>query len=75
MEHVDDIFEKFGGTMAFARAIEIKPSAASEMRRRKSIPVRYWPRLIGVAFEKDIVLTNDMLVNMHVLNEQAKGAA
>nr|DAE48911.1 MAG TPA: hypothetical protein [Caudoviricetes sp.] len=45
------------------------------MRRRKSIPVRYWPRLIGVAFEKDIVLTNDMLVNMHVLNEQAKGAA
>lgn len=74
MRHVDEIFEKLGGTTAFARAVEIKPSAASEMRRRGSIPVRYWPRLISVAKEHEFVLTNDMLVNMHVLRERAISA-
>lgn len=75
MKHVDDIFQIFGGTASFAKAIDVKNSAASEMKRRKSIPVRYWPRLIHAAFERDIALTNDMLVNMHVSEELRKGAA
>lgn len=65
MDSVDAIFEKLGGTTAVARAIDVKPSAASEMRRRASIPVRYWPRLIAAAAGEGIIITNDELVAIH----------
>ena len=53
---VENVFTALGGTSATARELGVKQSAASEMRRRKSIPVRYWPRLVdkeipGVTYE------------------------
>lgn len=66
MKTINELYEKFGGSGAVARAIRVKPSAASEMRRRKSIPVRYWPLLIEQAAMAGMLLDNDMLVQMHV---------
>jgi hypothetical protein len=65
MQTVDDVFVKFGGPTAFADAVGIKISAASEMRRRSSIPVRYWSRLVDAARVRHIRLTYEKLVFMH----------
>lgn len=68
MNSVDDIFKQFGGTGAVARALEVKPSAASEMRRRSSIPVRYWHRLIEAAENKHLPLDSEALIRLHAVD-------
>ena len=66
MNTFGDIFEKLGGTGAVARAIEVGHSTASEMRRRKSIPVKYWPRLVDEASKRGVpTITYDRLVAIH----------
>lgn len=66
MNTVEDVFLGFGGTSAFAGALELNLSTASEMRRRSSIPVRYWPKLVEVARQRDIEgINNDSLVKIH----------
>ena len=66
MKSVEDIFVALGGTGAVARLLDVGHSTASEMRRRGSIPVRYWPRLVAVAAEREVKgITNDALVHMH----------
>lgn len=66
MKTINELYEKLGGSGAVAKAIHVKPSAASEMRRRKSIPVKYWPCLIEQAAASGFPLTNDILVHLHV---------
>ena len=67
MNTVADVFAGFEGTGAFAAALGLNLSTASEMRRRASIPVRYWPRLVEAARERGIADVNyDTLVSMHV---------
>lgn len=70
MNTVEDIFLRAGGTTAFAKMISIKPSAASEMRRRKSIPVRYWPSLV-----RCLDIDNDKLVAIHATPTRQNTAA
>lgn len=66
MNSVEDVFDRFQKTSAFADALGLKLSAASEMRRRKSIPVRYWPKLVEVARERGFdEINNDTLVAIH----------
>jgi hypothetical protein len=66
MNTVEDVFTKFEKTSAFAGALGLKLSAASEMRRRKSIPVRYWPRLVDAARDRGFAeITYDNLVSIH----------
>jgi len=66
MNTVDDVFVGFGGTSAFAGALGLNLSTASEMRRRSSIPVRYWPKLVDAARERGVDgITNDELVKIH----------
>lgn len=71
MQTVDDVFVKFGGPTAFADAVGIKISAASEMRRRSSIPVRYWSRLVEAARARRIRITYEQLVSMHSVERTA----
>ena len=66
MQNVDDIFTALGGSGSVARILDVKPSAASEMRRRGSIPVRYWPRLIEGAEALGVSIDSDMLVQLHI---------
>lgn len=65
MHSVDDIFKELGGTGSVARMIDVKQSAASEMRRRGSIPVKYWPQLVSSAASAGVVIDNDFLVSLH----------
>lgn len=69
MNTVTDIIDACGGTSAFARLLEVKPSTASEMKRRQSIPVDYWPRLVRAAEGEGIVINNDLLVSVHTADE------
>lgn len=66
MNTVEDVFAKFKKTSAFADALGLKLSAASEMRRRSSIPVRYWSQLVDAAHERGLEeITYDTLVKIH----------
>lgn len=63
---VQKIFEDFGGPTKLGRAIGVAPSTASEMKRRASIPVDYWPRLVAAAQECGVQgLTYERLVEVH----------
>jgi hypothetical protein len=77
MQHVPssipDLIDAFGGSTAFARIIGLKPSTASEMKRRQSIPVPYWPKVVEAAGEKNIIVNNDLLVRLHAA-EKASAA-
>lgn len=75
MNTVEDVFAKFEKTSAFADALGLKLSAASEMRRRQSIPVRYWPRLVDAARERSVTeITYDQLVLIHSKPKKTRGA-
>lgn len=66
MRDVTNLFDEIGGPRKMAALLDVKPSAASEMKRRGSIPVKYWPKLVD-GF-KNLHLTNvdyDTLVSMH----------
>ena len=66
MNTVEDVFTAFEGTSNFADALSLGLSTASEMRRRGSIPVRYWPRLVDEASKRQIeAITYDRLVAIH----------
>ena len=54
MKDIEAIFDAIGGSGKMAEALGIKPSAASEMKRRGSIPVRYWPKLIAICQNRSI---------------------
>lgn len=49
MSTVATIFERFEGPANVGRAIGKPTEHATAMRRRGSIPVRYWPALISAA--------------------------
>ena len=67
MMTVADLIDQFGGSTKFAAVIGKGPSTASEMKRRQSIPVEYWPTIIRAAEGAGIAgLTTDELVRLHV---------
>lgn len=49
IKHITDVFEAFETNVALAGVLGVGPSTVSEMKRRKSIPVEYWPRIVGEA--------------------------
>ena len=66
MNTVEDVFLAFEGTANFADALALGLSTASEMRRRGSIPVKYWPRLVDEAEKRGaLTITYDRLVAIH----------
>jgi hypothetical protein len=73
MQNVSDIFHELGGPTAISKKLECGLSTVTEMKRRRSIPVRYWQRLIEMSDGK---LTPEilMLVNAHE-RESADDAA
>lgn len=65
MSNITTIFDEFGGPGKMAEALGVKPSAASEMKRRGSIPVRYWPDLVAACQQKGIDISYERLVAIH----------
>lgn len=50
--HITDlpsVFALFGSNVKLAEALSVGPSTVSEMKRRNSIPVEYWPALVDAA--------------------------
>lgn len=75
MRTVRDIIRALGGNTAVGRILDKGPSTVSEMARRGSIGIEYWPALIAAARNPEIaakdgrevfLLTNDMLVAAHL---------
>lgn len=66
MRTVSDLIDRFGGNTKFAAVIGKNPSTASEMKRRGSIPVEYWPAIVRAAPDFGIDgITADRLVELH----------
>jgi hypothetical protein len=72
MMTVADIFDAFKGPAAIGRAIGKSTEHAASMRRRASIPVRYWPRLINAARAAGIDgINHETLTQAHSAAEAA----
>lgn len=65
MSSVQHIFTALGGPTKVARILDVGFTTASEMKRRGSIPVKYWPRLVeaceaegveGVSYEQLVAI-------------------
>ena len=65
MKDVSQIITDLGGPTAFGRAIGVGTSTASEMKRRGSIPVQYWPSVISAAETAGKPVTPDDLMTAH----------
>ena len=73
METVPDIFEHLGGASRVARILGVGQSTASEMKRRGSIPVRWWPTLLASDEAREIGVTEGLLIRIHA--QQANEAS
>ena len=74
MNMISDLFEKLGGNTKVGSAIGKGQTTVSEMKRRRSIPVRYWPKIILAAREKGIDISEADLLRIHapdILHELA----
>lgn len=67
MKRVADIFAAFNGPASLARAIGVRTEHATLMKRRNSIPIRYWPALIAEAKRRGIALNVERLLQAHLL--------
>jgi hypothetical protein len=66
MQSVSTIFETLGGPTRVARMLDVGFTTASEMKRRGSIPVKYWPRLVAACESQGIEgVTYQRLVEIH----------
>jgi hypothetical protein len=63
---ISEVFTVLGGTTAVARALNVGPSTASEMKRRGRIPAEYWRDLLLAARATGHPeITADLLTEMH----------
>jgi hypothetical protein len=66
MTSVSTLFDVLGGPTKVARLLGVGFTTASEMKRRGSIPVKYWPRLVAAADTEGLeAITYERLVLMH----------
>lgn len=71
MEAATDILSAIWPSLAdFAEAMGVTYGAARQMRRRGSIPVKYWPALIRDAANRGYRLTEAELVAFHTLETE-----
>ena len=73
METIETIFQHLGGASGVGRAIGKSTEHAAAMRRRRSIPLRYWPKVIDAAQAKGVTIDEALLVAIH--NRVEEGAA
>jgi hypothetical protein len=65
MDNLPKLFEAFGGPAAVGSALGKSTEHAAAMKRRGSIPVRYWPCLLHAAKTAGIPLSEVDLVAIH----------
>lgn len=62
---IDDLFAMLGGPAEVGRMLNVSTEHASTMKRRGSIPVRYWPRLIDETAKRGHAVVYGTLVAIH----------
>jgi hypothetical protein len=63
---VSALIDALGGSSTISRATGIGRSAVSEMKRKGSIKVSHWPKLIALAQSAGVAgVTSDTLMRMH----------
>lgn len=66
MMTVDDIFHLLGGPAEVGRIIGKSTEHAASMRRRGSVPVRYWAAIIDASAQRNVSeITHAALVAAH----------
>ena len=72
MNSLDDLFRAFGGPANLGRALGISTEHAAAMKRRRSIPVRYWLPLIHAArVSGKTTVTFETLTRLHAMERAA----
>jgi hypothetical protein len=72
LQTATEIIDALGGNTVVARRIGKTPSAVSEMKRRGSIPVRYWSEIASLAGERGLKeITVQKLADLHAQMERA----
>jgi DNA-binding transcriptional regulator YdaS (Cro superfamily) len=77
-KHITDlpeVFAIFGSNVKLADVLNVGPSTVSEMKRRKSIPVEYWPALVSAATEigeNDLTLERLAIISAEAAIERSK---
>lgn len=65
MDSIESLFAQLGGPSEVGRIIGKSTEHAAAMKRRKSIPVRYWSRLMVAAQQNGVDLNADRLTKLH----------
>lgn len=66
MHSVSTLFQQLGGPTKVARILGVGFTTASEMKRRKSIPVKYWPLLVAACQSEGVEgVDYEQLVAIH----------
>ena len=77
-KHITDlpsVFAIFGSNVKLADVLNVGPSTVSEMKRRNSIPVEYWPALVAAATEiggNDLTLERMAIVSAEAALAKSK---
>jgi hypothetical protein len=65
-ETIEDLFDAFGKIVTFSESVGCGYEAARQMRRRGSIPVKLWPKLIAACEANGIGNVDyEKLVRLH----------
>jgi len=65
MINIPQLINDLGGSSKFGRLLGVGPSTASEMKRRKKIPVQYWNTVIVAARQNGLKVTAEDLIAAH----------
>ncbi len=65
MDSIESLFAQLGGPSEVGRIIGKSTEHAAAMKRRKSIPVRYWSKLMLAAQQNGVDLDADRLTKLH----------
>ncbi len=65
MNTLSDLFNDFGGPAKVGQAIGVSTEHAAAMKRRHSIPIRYWLTLVDFAHSRGIDLSLEQLARLH----------
>jgi hypothetical protein len=74
IKSVAELMKALGGNTAFAKMIGVRPSTASEMKRRGRIPPEYWQDLVEAANalgHREV--TAELLMRLHARHQQGAG--
>jgi hypothetical protein len=74
MTSVDRIFDDLGGPASVGRMIGKSTEHAATMKRRGSIPIRYWERLVVEAAKAGVILTDTELRRAHAVTQTHEAA-